>query len=496
MVKGASTYTAKEFFLEDLPRTLFPLSTNRLLVEHGSVEILEFTQQIFSGERSFLPQQRVYANKDALHLRRTVKLDAVAEYYLYHIIFKYRSRFRKPHSSARRHFGYRFEGGRPASPSKSYAEFKDAAWKGHFHAEEFIGFDVATYFNGIYHHDIQAWFGSIGASEVDVEQFGKYLRQINAGRSLDCLPQGLYPAKMIGNDFLRFIEDSALIKSKEIARFMDDIYFFDDDEQTVKSDFSHAQRLLGLKGLSVNSKKTEHGGATRVDDADDQISELKKKLLKRRRTIIVSHYDDSDSDDLGAEASVALEDDEVEYIVSLLRTGNLNEDDAELILVVAQNNAEILSEYLPRFAHGFPHLAKNFYSLCADIDDKVEVSRVVLEVLSSGDHVGEYQLFWFGMMLEEYLMDTPLAPKIISALFLHSNATDVSRAKILEIADARYGLPELREPYLREGRSDWLAWSSAVGCRHMKSSPRNYALGYLATSSPYNALIAAIVEKM
>ena len=43
-----------------------------------------------------------------------------------------------------------------------------------------------------------------------------------------------------------------------------------------------------------------------------------------------------------------------------------------------------------------------------------------------------------------------------SSLYKHADATDITRAKILEIADHRYGLPEMRETYLREGRSDWL----------------------------------------
>ncbi|MEH3092642.1 MAG: hypothetical protein PGN20_11500, partial [Agrobacterium cavarae] len=115
-------------------------------------------------------------------------------------------------------------------------------------------------------------------------------------------------------------------------------------------------------------------------------------------------------------------------------------------------------------------------------------------VVTSGHHVGEYQLFWFGMMLEAYLLNTALAPAIINALYHHPSATDVSRAKILEIADLRYGLLEMREPFLREGRSDWLAWASAVGSRAMDKQVRNYLLDYFKNGSPMNRLIAGIVQ--
>ncbi|WP_340644631.1 antiviral reverse transcriptase Drt5 [Phenylobacterium sp.] len=501
--KAASQpYSSREFFLEDVPRTLFPLTTNKILVERGAAELLAFAKNIVAGNGSFLPQRRVYANKDALHLRRTVKLDPVAEFFLYDLIYENRTRFRKPHSTKRQHFGYRFDKGRPMAPSRSYADFKLEVWTGTFLSEEFIGFDIAAYFNGVYHHDLQAWFGGIGASNEDVEAFGKFFREINAGRSLDCLPHGLYPAKMIGNDFLRFIEESAVIQAEQIARFMDDIYLFGDDINVLRADFAEVQRLLGLKGLSVNASKTQYGGTPTTDEADGEISELKKRLLKRRRHLIVSHYDDDfddeeDDDEVpeGEEGDDALSEEEIEYVVSLLNGGKLSEEDAELILIVMRDNVERIEQHLGQFAKGFPHLAKNFYGLCADAKDKDAVAKIVLDVVSQGEHVGEYQLFWFGMMLEHYLMNTKHAPELIHALYKHQSSTDISKAKILEIPDLRYGLNEMRETFLREGRSDWLAWASAAGSRGMKKSARNYLLDYFKNGSDMNKLIAEIIQK-
>lgn len=86
------------------------------------------------------------------------------------------------------------------------------------------------------------------------------------------------------------------------------------------------------------------------------------------------------------------------------------------------------------------------------------------------------------------------APLIV-ALSQHQNATDITRGKILEIPDHRYGLPEMRETYLREGRSDWLAWASAVGSREMDKQARNYLLDYFKNGSDMNRLIADIIQK-
>jgi hypothetical protein len=489
-------YTAVDFFLEDLPRTLFPLTTNKVLVEQGHEELLEFAENLIAGTGTFLPQRRVYANKDRLHLRRTVKLDAVAEFYFYHIIHKSRQKFRKPHRPDRQHFGYRFEQGRPLSPSKSYADFKSAVADGTFHTEEFTYFDVSSYFNGLYHHDLHAWFAALGPEDpADTVAFGKFLREINAGRSLDCLPQGLYPAKMIGNDFLRFIEDSSAIRAGQITRFMDDVYLFGDDLNALTADFAHVQHLLGLKGLSVNASKTRNAGTPQTDEADDQISELKKRLLKRRRHLIISHYDEREDELEDDEGDAELDEDEIEFILSLLNEGNLSEDDAELILVVMRDHVPRIEQHLGMFANGFPHLAKNFFGLCSEANDMEAVAAIVLEVAGAGDHIGEFQLFWFGMMLEAYLLDTQSAPDLIHTLYKHDSATDISRAKILEISDFRYGLPEMREAFLREGRSDWLAWASAVGSRRMDKQARNYLLDYFANGSEMNNLIATILQK-
>lgn len=199
-------YTSKQFYLDDFMRTLFPLSTNRVLVETGAAELLGYSQALIAENRPFLPQRRVYASKDQLHLRRTVKLDPVAEFFLYDLVLRNRKLFRKPHSSSREHYGYRFQEGRPQAPSTSYRLWKANNAACEFSTEESLSFDIASYFNNVYHHDLHAWFGALGAEDDDVAAFGKFFREINAGRSLDCLPQGLYPTKMIGNDFLRFIE--------------------------------------------------------------------------------------------------------------------------------------------------------------------------------------------------------------------------------------------------------------------------------------------------
>ena len=141
----------------------------------------------------------------------------------------------------------------------SFREFREAiklALKTYRYCAKF---DVSAYFNSIYHHDLVAWFNNIAKSEEDAAFFDKFLKQTNSGRSIDCLPQGLYPTKMIGAHFLSSVEHGSRLSSDLTLRFMDDIYVFSDSKNEVLSDFIALQRMLGEKGLSINPSKTKIG---------------------------------------------------------------------------------------------------------------------------------------------------------------------------------------------------------------------------------------------
>ena len=487
-----------DFYRDDYPKTLFPLSTNLELIVRGEQEIKEYIRKCLDDQEkafSFSPQRRVYAAKPGRYLRRTVKLDPVAEYYIYDVIFRNRSLLRKPHVDERRHFGYRFEKGAPIAPTAAFKAFKGALADYSRQYPHSLGVDVASYFNSVYHHDIVSWFVELGAPDQDAEGLGQLLREINAGRSLDCLPQGLYPTKMIGNDFLRFIDNYHDLKSEQIIRFMDDIYLFSNDPKDLATDFQTIQRLLGDKGLSVNPRKTSKDAAA-PNQIDTQIDQIKTQLLKKRRLLITAGYDD-DGEEIVKEVMLKspLTKDELKYIDGILDKPEIEEEDAELILTIMRSHASKVEKRLPDIMRSYPHLTKNVYGFCAGVEDKELIAEMIVDLVKSEDHLMEYQLFWFGAILEEHLMGTSKASALISLLFNHRSATIVTKAKILENPDLRFGLPELRNEYLMSGQSDWLAWASAVGSRNLKPITRNHRLKYFGNSSQLNHLIATIMLK-
>src|SRR5271169_125217 len=85
-----------KYYLDDYHRSLFPLETSRLVISHKAEEILHIVYKLISkGHDSFLPQLRVYASKQGMQLRRTVKLDPIAEFFIYYVVYKNRQNFRK-----------------------------------------------------------------------------------------------------------------------------------------------------------------------------------------------------------------------------------------------------------------------------------------------------------------------------------------------------------------------------------------------------------------
>ena len=330
--------SAKDFFDYDFLSTLFPMETCRFLIDQGTVEIDAHIQRCLSKTDEdkayqFLAQSRVYASKPRNHLRRTVKLDPVSEYFLYEVVFRNKAKFRKPFHSDKKHFGYRFEDGKPIPATSSYTGYKKALVAYDAKYDHSLSFDVASYFNGIYHHDIVSWFANLGAEFDDVNALGTYLRQSNSGRSIDCWPQGMYPAKMVGNDFLRFVEQHYGLKSKAIVRFMDDFVLYSNDAEALTEDFYLIQKLLGQKGLSVNPSKTISGGVFAAQ-VEGTIDEVKANLLaKRRKAALLAYLDDFEA----ALEEITMTDEELEYLRDLLKAPHLEEQDAELVLSRKRN---------------------------------------------------------------------------------------------------------------------------------------------------------------
>ena len=485
-----------DFIKGDFWSTLFPLRTTLIVAEHFEQGLSKHIyEKVLSASPTdnFLPQQRVFATKPRGHLRRTVKLDPVAEYYIYDLAVRNKSIFRKQVSGARSSFGYRFENSAPYPINLAFRKFRETLIEKNSAFKHSIRFDIASYFNSIYHHDLTAWFSSKGVSSEDGRGFGQYCREINAGRSVDFLPQGIYPTKMIGNEFLKFFELSGQIKCAQSVRFMDDIYLFDDSEIVIARDFEKIQQLLGAFGLNVNPSKTAYDEA--ISDVSNAVTQIKKDLLQ---IVEVEQFVDTASGvevvSESVEVEAALNSAQVEALLAFLRSDLLEEGDADLILNILRSHSDSVLEFFPILLRKFPNIYKHLYTVALQTSDRGELASILVEFLKEGYALLEYQLFWLAVIAEEALSATSQFGDILVLIYELTAECPIARARVLEIPIQNFGFKEIRSDFLKTGASNWSAWASAVGSRSLHDAERNYTLDYFSKASPLNFLVASAVK--
>lgn len=489
----------REFFQFDYPHTLFPLKTNLLMVQHHWKELETYIyQKVLNPQESaakFLAQQRVYAPKRHGHLRRTFKLDPVSEYFIYDLVYRNRQYFKKSPKDTRQNFGYRFSKGTPISISSSFRAFRRRVTELQKKHKFSISFDIASCFNTLYHHDLVTWLeDEVSATPKDVAAFGEFLREINSGRSIDCLPQGLYPTKMIGNSFLRSIDQNFSIRSSFLIRFMDDIYLFDSDSRVVEEDFILIQKLLGEKGLNINPNKT-HFEKDAHFDVKREVSAIRKKLKKIVEEIEVTQ---SGIELFSTIVVRHLSNQEVKNLLKLFDSPKLEEEDAEIILALLQKHSEDALSHLPMLLEKFPNLSKSIHRFCALIKNKAKLRDVIEEHLMLDSRLDEFQVFWLGAIVDDFLFGHVPLGGLLPRLWGRAQeaGAKIAMAKILEIPEKKDGMLDLKEQYLKTGQSDWLSWSAAIGVRSVVKSKRNHLLKYFANGSMLNYLISSCALKL
>jgi len=481
MSETGGSLSTEQFFEDDFNASLFPLKTNLLMVTKSGASLKRYIEERILNDapahagHCFLPQQKVYAAKPHNHLRRTVCLDPVASYYVYDLTYRLRSAFRKPVSEERKAFGYRFEDSKPIPVHAAFEQFRRDVDIADFVYAHVLRFDIASYFNSLYHHDVCHWFAALpGVDETIASGFGQFCREIGGGRSVDFLPQGIYPAKMIGSEFLKFIDLSKEVKCARLLRFMDDIYLFDDDEEIITRDFIRIQQLLGGKSLNVNPSKTAR--ITGEISIADSVSAIRGELDE-----LIVDADEFTVFGSGVEGPVQaakrhLEEAEVQRLLDLLVDVRAEESDVELILAVLQHHSEGIASRLAVLLQRFPNIVKQLHKVCSAVDDKATVAQEMLNLLRSDAKLIEYQLFWMAVIAEDHLAKTPTFEELVVRIYERATGMPMAQSKVLEIPDQTSGLKEIRDGQLKGGASSWLTWASAVGSSVVRAKSWNLYL--------------------
>lgn len=482
--------TLLDFIREDNTKGLFPLMSNVLFIKNGEGELRDYiNKKIFDPKNegaSFIPSPVVYALKDSLHLRKTLQLDPVATFYIYDFVLRNCKYFAKTPETDRAIYGYAFENSSPINPHKQYHRFRKKKYELKKKYKYFVQVDIANCFNSFYHHDIVSFISSI-ISQPESAQIGQFLREGNAGRTVNCFPQGIYPAKVIGNFFLRFIENSRELESSSIIRFLDDIFLFDNSYAILERDVIKMQSIIGKYALALNAEKTKFGSKA-ADFEERKLDEIKKSLLKKREE--VKDYDESEKDKF-----VELEVEEIEYLESLINQRNVTEEDVELALSLLKEDKDQAHRLTDLVLNKYPNLIKSLYTLINDIDDEGQIWETLIKKIND-DSIPEYELFWITRAIIDLYEFNGKSAEILLKIFYHPSATTIVRSAILELTENDYGLFELKDTYLKDSPSGIQAASAVAGLTRLEKAKRNQIYKYAGKASPTMRVLCSICSKI
>jgi len=481
------------FIEDDNPRSLFPLQSNLLYASHGEAEIQTYlTDKVLNKKEpdAFMSVPVGYALKDSLHVRKLLLLDPIASYYMYDVIWRNSASFQTARPSDRMHFGYAFKNKKPLPPADQYHAFRRHKYDLKRKYKYFAKFDISNCFNSFYHHNLSDYVHThlpIG----DADGIGQFLREIVKGTSINCFPQGIYPAKTLGNYYLSFIETSMELRSPAIIRFLDDIFLFSNRHQTLERDAVVLQQLLGSHSLSLNPDKTCFG--SRLDDFDERVLDNTKKVLLKKREKLIGYDDDDDDEDSESD----LDEQEREYLHALARTKHVEEEDVELALSLI-DDSEVFVELAQLVCSQFPNLIKHVHRLCGH-DDLFGSGEAIWDVINARigkSFLTEFELFWLAKIIIDYYELNATAVAGLVRIHSHDCSTGIVKAVIVECGHNGHGLLEMKDRQLRDSPGSLTAMCALAGLRDVVKSKRNQICKYVAKSGAYSSVLAGIVSSM
>jgi len=382
-------------------------------------------------------------------------------------------------------FGYAFRRRTPISPSAQYHDFRRRKYALKKKYSHFAKVDISNCFNSFYHHDVVRFLAE-STSDTEGRQAGQFLREINGGTSVNCFPQGIYPAKTVGNFYLSFIEQSRELRSPKIIRFLDDVFLFANRQSTLEKDVVILQQLLGTHSLSLNAEKTQFGSKS-LDFDERKLDSVKKSLLRKREAL--RGYDEEEDDEID------LEEEEKEFLEAIVSHRHVEEEDVELALSLIDDSPAIV-DLVKLVCSRFPHLIKQVHRLCGTTgyDDDGAIWTILNERIDAS-FLTEFELFWIAKIILDYYTFDGTAADALTRIVKHPCATSVVKAVILESRENGHGWFELKEAQLRDSPSNITGICALAGLRHAEKSKRNHLCKYLAKTSPYMAVLGKIVSR-
>lgn len=157
--------------------------------------------------------------------------------------------------------------------------------------------DISSYFERIYHHELENTIRALGASADIVDKLMSLLRKWRRGNSYS-IPQGIWPSDYLGNVYLDPIDKLMFRKGINYCRFVDDIRIGVNSYKEAQSILLLLEEKLSSLGLTLNDAKTKIISNDEVESnlfpQKKRIEEIKKDIKWERLLSSFNPYDDSE----------------------------------------------------------------------------------------------------------------------------------------------------------------------------------------------------------
>ena len=490
------TKSLVDFVRRDQRRTIFPLRANSEFLPRGEDDIRNHLQtKVFDENQKdgFFTATVAYARKDPLHLRRVLVLDPVSSYFIYDFVVGNCAAFQVQKPGKRRYFGHSFSGSQPVDAFTQYHDFRKLKYILKASSHCFAKIDVFNCFNSFYHHNVVTWLNS-KTGTASGAKFGQFLREINSGFSVGCFPQGLYPAKALGNAYLNFVEKSRKLKSRYIIRFLDDIFLFSDSRQELARDLVTVQHLLDNHHLALNDSKTLLGERGTIFD-ERRLDDIKKRLVQKREKVPRNYFEDEASED-EEDSDDQLSDEEIEYLMDLITGNRVAQEDVELALSLLRHHPPALEPILEQVTSSAPHLLRKLHGFIGQRKNDDEIWSAISAQIREWSTLDEYDLFWYAkILIDHFDFNQNTADQLIE-IYQHPRATTPVKALILETPDLNHGFADFKVEELRSNRGPICMASVLLGLNDLEKSRRNQLFKYVERQGAMLGVLAKIAARI
>jgi hypothetical protein len=125
--------------------------------------------------------------------------------------------------------------------------------------------DVATFYERIYHHDLENTLRGLGGDPDTVRQVMNLLRHWRKGSSYG-IPQGIWPSDYLGNAYLDPIDKFMVRAGFDLCRYVDDIRVAADSFLEAQGILVQLEERLSSLGLALGGAKTDVVDSARLEE--------------------------------------------------------------------------------------------------------------------------------------------------------------------------------------------------------------------------------------